>query len=301
MTRVVGVDVGATYVKAGVIVNLRSHLPPKVDQFIETPTQSKDIVKQIVSLAKELKAESLGIGIAGLVADGIVYSSPNLPGIRDLKLRDLLKDRLKIPVSVENDANMVALGEWKYGSGKGTNNLLLLTLGTGVGGGIIINDKLYTGLGFAGEVGHIIIDPDGPLCGCGNYGCLESFVGSGAIVKKAIEGIKFGTRTNLSKYSKITPEIISKETYNGDEFAKSIIESIGYYLGIGLASLCAVLDPDKVVIGGGIARAGEILFTQIKETVNKRLYSRKNIKILPAKLGTYAGILGSATYVVRRK
>ncbi|MDI6840792.1 MAG: ROK family protein [bacterium] len=296
--KVVGVDVGATNIKAGVVVN-----PPKVETFLEVGTQADNIVNQLVGITSELKADAVGVGIAGLVGSGIVYSSPNLPGIRNLKLKKLLEARLKIPVSVTNDANMVALGEWQYGAGKGMHNLLLLTLGTGVGGGIIIDDKLYTGVGFAGEVGHITIDPDGPPCRCGNYGCLESFVGSEAIVKRALQGIRVGVETLLTtqypveKYHEMTAEVISKVAYNGDAFARSIIEEIGKYLGIGIASLCAVLDPDMVVIGGGVSKAGEILFTKINEEVNKRLYLRKKVKILPASLGDYAGILGSAVYI----
>ncbi|MCK4352791.1 ROK family protein [candidate division WOR-3 bacterium] len=314
--RIVGIDVGGTYIKSGVVGtnSIRASIPPAVQSFKSLVIQPKDIVKQIIEIVKTLNPEALGIGIAGLVDKGIIYSSPNLPQIKNLKLKEILESKLHIPVSVANDADMVALGEWKYGAGKGTHNLLLLTLGTGVGGGLIINDKLYTGSGFAGEVGHITIDPDGPLCGCGNYGCLETFVGSKYLTKRALQEIKSGIKTSLSrqirhpplaetdgqaKYSNITPEVISKEAYKGDSFAKSIIETAGHYLGIGIASLCAILDPDKVIIGGGISKAGEILFAKIREEINLRLYSRKDIEILPTSLGDKAGISGSAFYIFR--
>lgn len=289
---IVGIDIGGTYIKAGLVIN-----PPEVQTFRSVNTKTNILVEQLAKIVLELKGEAVGIGIAGLVTDGIVYSSPNLPSIKELKLQKILQGKLKISVSVANDADMVALGEWKYGAGKETHNLLILTLGTGVGGGIIINDKLYTGKGFAGEVGHLTVDPNGSLCGCGNHGCLETFVGSEYLSEKAHQGIKRNIKTTLSKYSKITPETISKEAYKGDTFAKSIIESAGHYLGIGIASLCAVLDPEKVILGGGISKVGEMLFKEIKKEVNKRLYSRKNIEILPAALGDHAGIVGSAFFV----
>ncbi len=302
MAKIVGIDVGGTYIKAGLVIN-----PPKVENFKSITTQPARLVEQLIEIVEEFKPEAMGIGVPGLVANGVLYSSPNLPETNNLKLEEILKSKLNIPVTVANDAGMVALGEWKYGAGKGTHNLLLLTLGTGVGGGLILDDKLYTGAGFAGEVGHIIIDPNGPPCGCGGYGCLESFVGSGALKQRAAQGIRIGIKTSLSKYKKITPKIISEEANKGDEFARSMIETAGYYLGIGIAGLCAVLDPNIVVIGGGVSKAGEILFNKIKEEVSHRLYlnliqrtenrqPRTSIPIVPTELGDHAGILGSAVY-----
>ncbi len=326
MIKIAGIDVGGTYIKAGLAIN-----PPEVEDFKSIATQHANLVEQLIEIAEEYEPEALGIGVPGIVANGVLYSSPNLPEIKNLKLEEILKTRLKIPVRVANDAGMSALGEWKYGVGKGTHNLLLLTLGTGIGGGLILADKLYTGAGFAGEVGHIIIDPNGPPCGCGGYGCLESFVGSRALEQRAIQGIEIGIKTSLSKfhsshserseeshlsnfeipkqvqndrkvrYKKITPKIISEEAYRGDEFARSIIEIAGYYLGIGIAGLCAVLDPDIVVLGGGVSQAGEILFNKIKEEMRHRLYLRKEIPIVPAKLGDHGGILGSALYMSKQK
>ncbi len=293
--KILGIDIGGTYIKAGMVVN-----PPKVENFKSIATQPENLVKQIIEIVEEFKPEVLGIGVPGLVTNGVLYSSPNLPETNNIKLEEILKSKLKIPVTVANDAGMIALGEWKYGAGKGTHNLLLLTLGTGIGGGLILNDKLYTGAGFAGEVGHIIIDPNGTPCGCGGYGCLESFVGNKAIEQRATQGIKIGIKTSLAKYEKITPKIISEEAQKGDAFAHSIIETIGYYLGIGISGLCAVLDPEIVVLGGGVSKTGEVLFEKIKEEVNHRLYLRKNLPIVPTELGDYAGVLGNAFYATTK-
>ncbi|MFA5032994.1 MAG: ROK family protein [bacterium] len=298
--KILGLDIGGTNIKAGVSV-----VPPEITEFKSFPTDTSAIREQIASIAKTFKPDAIGIGIAGLIGNGIVYSSPNLAKINNTSLKDFLEHKLKIPVTVENDANMYAFGEWKHGAGKGSHSMLLLTLGTGVGGGIINDNKLYTGEGFAGEIGHTTIAPDGAACECGNYGCLETFVGSAAIVLKAKQGLMLGIKTSLVKHSKITPEVISKEAYKGDKFSLSIIEGVGYYLGIGIANACAIMDPEIVVIGGGVSKAGKILFNKINDTLEKRLFllpytgknKRKKLTIVPAKLGDEAGVLGSITYI----
>jgi glucokinase len=293
MSKVAGIDVGGTYVKSGVVTK-----PPEVQQFRSIPTERDNLVQQLVGIAEKFEVEALGVGVPGLVRKGILLSSPNFPGARDLKLQETLQSKLKIPVRVENDADMVATGEWRCGAGNGADNVLLMTLGTGVGGGLILDGRLYVGDGVAGEVGHITIDPDGPPCVCGNYGCLESYVGSEAIERRVLQGIRIGVKTSLSQCEEITPEIISKKAYEGDAFARSVIEKTGYYLGVGIANLCNILDPERVILGGGVARAGEILFDSIREEVSRRLYQRRSIEILPAKLGDLAGILGSAYSVM---
>lgn len=294
MNKIVGIDIGGTYIKAGIVIN-----PPEVQNFNSIPTQPGKLIDQLIEIIKQLRPYAVGIGAPGLISNGIIHHSPNLFGVKNLNLKEALQAELKIPVEVENDANVVALSEWQYGAGKGVHNLLLLTLGTGVGGGLILNDKLYTGTGFAGEVGHITIDPNGPPCGCGNYGCLESYVGSEYLERRAIQGIRTGIKTSLSRYKKITPEIISQQAYKGDEFARSIIETAGYYLGIGIANLWNIFSPERVVIGGGIARAGQILFDKIRKEASFRVYQRKGIEIVSTQLADFAGILGAAYYALQ--
>jgi len=290
--RIIGIDIGATYIKAGVV------LEEKVIHETKIPTPlPQELSYEIIELAKELGGAKLGVGMPGLVTeDGIVYSPPNFPGIERLPLKEILEKELKIPVRVSNDANCVALGEWKYGAGKGKKNLIVLTLGTGVGGGLIIDGKLYTGRGFAGEVGHITIEPNGPPCRCGNYGCLEAFVGSNYTVERTLKGIKLGVDTSLSSCTEITPEDISEHAKAGDRFAKDIIEEVGYYLGTGIANLVSILDPEIVIVGGGVSNAGEILFSRARNTVQRRLYTRNQLDIVCAELGDKGGILGSALY-----
>ncbi|MBI4721561.1 MAG: ROK family protein [Candidatus Stahlbacteria bacterium] len=300
MSKIIGIDVGGTYIKSGILeIPKQSGVitPPEVREFNSLPTTSDTLISCILKLISNSNVDAAGIGVPGLVHRGIIHSSPNLPGTSNLDILGKLSTELKIPITVENDANMYACGEWQYGAGKEVHNLLLLTLGTGVGGGLILDDKLYTGTGFAGEVGHIIIDANGPPCSCGSYGCLESYVSSYALIQRAVQGIKIGLNTLLSTYKTLTPELISAEAYKGDDFACGLITSMGYYLGIAIAGLCNVLAPEIVVIGGGIAKAGDILFNSLRKEVARRLYHRAEIPIVPSALGDLSGILGSAYYV----
>lgn len=291
--RVIGIDVGGTYIKAGAVEQ------GKVieEKMVSTTRTPKELIHLIAELTRELKGERLGIAMPGpLTKDGVVCSPPNFPGLKNWPLKELLEQELKISVCVGKDSNCMALGEWKYGVGIGKKNLLVLTLGTGVGGGIIINNKLYIGEEFAGEIGHITIDANGPPCGCGNYGCLEAFIGSHYLEERAKRGIKLGVVTSLADCEEITPERISTQAKAGDKFALELIQEYGYYLGVGIASAAALLDPERVIIGGGVSKAGEVLFEKVRATVQRRLYTRTYLDIVPAKLGDRGGILGSALY-----
>ncbi len=292
--RIVGIDIGGTFIKAGLVID------DKIIKTRKVRTEPKRLTDTLIEITRNLGAEKLGVGAPGLVdKDGVVSRPPNLLGIDKLSLKKILEDRLKIPVIIDNDANVIALGEYKYGAGRGVKNLVVMTLGTGVGGAIIINGKLHRGRDFAGEIGHITIDRDGPLCRCGNYGCLETYVGGPYIVKRVQEAIKRGSprkgiKTSLNEYKEITPEVISKEAYKGDRYAREVISEMGDAIGIGLASICVVLDPERIIIGGGIANMGKVLFDKIRKTLKKRLYTREEIDIRKSELGDRAGVLGAA-------
>lgn len=290
----VGIDIGGTFIKAGLVITG----PPGDGKIIETrkvKTEPKRLGNTIIEIAKALGAEKLGVGAPGLIdKNGVIFRPPNLLGINKLPLKKILEDNLKIPVIVDNDANVIALGEYKYGAGRGVKNLVVMTLGTGVGGGVIINGKLHRGRDFAGEIGHITIDKNGPLCRCGNYGCLETYVGGHYIVKRVQEAIKKGIKTSLNEYKEITPEVISKEAYKGDRYAREVISEMGDAIGIGLANICVILDPERIIIGGGIANMGKLLFDKIEQSLKKRLYTREEIDIRKSELGDRAGVLGAA-------
>lgn len=290
------IDVGGTFIKTGNIVDGKVKDEKKVNT-----GEPHMLPGTLLNIIVDMGGEAVGIGMPGLVDfNGRVLSPPNLPGIELLPLKEILEEELNIPVFVDNDANMAALGEYKYGAGKGVKNLIMLTLGTGIGGGIIIDGRVYHGRGYAGEVGHITINPDGPLCNCGNYGCAEAFIGSVRIVQRAEEYVKIGLNTRLKEYAgNITPKIIEEMAYNGDPIAREIIEEMGRYLGISISNYCAVLDPERVILGGGLSKFGDMLLNSTKREVNKRLYTRKDIDIVFGKLGDKAALLGCYQMVIQ--
>ncbi len=289
------IDVGGTFIKAGNVADGEISDERKIDT-----GNPGTLTRTLSQLILELGGRAAGIGITGLVdGNGRISSSPNLPEIKSLPLKEILERELNIPVLVDNDANMAALGEYRYGAGRGAKNLIMLTLGTGVGGGIIIDGEVYHGGGYAGEVGHITIDPDGPLCRCGNYGCLESYIGANRIMERAEEEVRTGVETTLKNYAgNITPKIIEDEAYKGDRVAMDIVREMARFLGIAISNYCAILDPERVILGGGLSKMGDILLSGIESEVKKRLYSRKGISIVFGELGDRAAILGCYEMVI---
>ncbi len=289
------IDVGGTFIKAGNVSKGRIKDEMRVDT--GDPSILKDVLCKLII---KMGGSAVGIAIAGLVEkDGSISKSPNLKGLKPFPLGKLIQDKLNLPVFVDNDANLAALGEYKYGAGRGVKNLIMLTLGTGVGGGIIIDGRIYHGRGYAGEVGHITMDPYGPLCGCGNYGCLEGYIGAEKLTERAESYLRMGVKTTLGKYKgKITPKIIEDEAYKGDRIAVDIIDEMAGFLGIAISNYCAVLDPERVIIGGGLSKMGDILLSGVKREVKKRLYSRGDVEIVLGELGEGAALLGAYEMVI---
>ena len=235
----------------------------------------------------------------------VVTPTPNLPDWYDVPLRERIEESFRVPVTVLNDASAAALGEQRYGVGKGKKNLVLLTLGTGIGGGIIIEGKLYQGVsGAAGEPGHMTVDESGPVCGCGNTGCLEMLASGRAIARETIERINAGEKSVLT--GNITAEKVADAAKEGDALAKEVIARAGHYLGVGLVNIVNIFNPEMIVIGGGMAEIGEMLLGPARELVNKRAFgiSARAVEIVTAKLGNEAGVYGAAAYarekIIRR-
>ncbi|OQY30366.1 MAG: hypothetical protein B6244_00465 [Candidatus Cloacimonetes bacterium 4572_55] len=308
----IGIDLGGTGIKHGLVSNqgisdrvgnlsTRSHLGR--DAVID---RLCDCIDRLLNRARKLSVpiKGIGLGIAGPLnfETGIVYEAPNLPGWKDVPIRDIIGDRFDLPTVVENDANAAVYGEWWRGCGQGSSRMIGLTLGTGVGGGIIINSKLYRGAdGVAGEIGHICLDPKGPKCVCGSAGCLEAFVSATAWVRRAKEEISSGKKTLIIQLAendmdRITSVMVHQAQKQGDPVAARLFEEAAYYLGVGIASLVNLFNPEIVSLSGGMANAGEDLFGPLRRVVAERAFERpaKRVKILQSKLIDRAGVIGAA-------
>ncbi|MEA3347083.1 MAG: ROK family protein, partial [Candidatus Auribacterota bacterium] len=210
-------------------------------------------------------------------------------------------------VYVDNDANMMALGEYAYGAAKGARNAICITLGTGVGGGLILEDKLYHGSFMAGgEIGHMPVNVEGPACACGGKACVESYVGNSYIVKRTVEYLKSHDKSILAqwfkgKYHKITPLDIANAAKRGDALAKQIWSETGKYLGVCLAGVVNLLDPEIVVVGGGMAKAGGLILKPVRKTLQERVMQIyfQRVKVVSAKLGNNGGLMGCAWQVFK--
>jgi glucokinase len=249
----------------------------------------------------------VGIGVTGVLdmERGVTLLLPNLPGTwPQIPLRATIEARVGLPTSLLNNVRAFTLGEKTFGAGRDVDNIVCLAVGTGVGGGIVINGQLYLGIGgTAGEVGHQIIDPYGPPCGCGSRGCLEAFASGPAITAMALKSITQGVTTRIAEMveydlNRVTPELICRAAEGGDPVARDIYERAGFYLGFGVANLIVILSPQMVIIGGGVAQAGEVLFEPLRRTVRERVHVTPldEVQIVPAQLGTDAGLVGAAVW-----
>ncbi|MFC1989105.1 ROK family protein [Chloroflexota bacterium] len=247
---------------------------------------------------------AISIAAAGVIdmEKGIITKSPNLPGWIDIPLRDMVKDKYRVSIFLINDANAAALGEHRFGAGKGANNLVLLTLGTGIGGGIIINGDLYFGSsGGAGEVGHMAIDVNGPQCNCGHIGCLEMLVSGKAVAKEAVRRVSRGEKSCLiemveGRIENITAREVSLAAQQGDYLSSGVIAKAAEYLGAAMVNLVNIFNSEIIVVGGGMSNMGELLLDPVRQIVQERAFklSAQAVRIVPAQLGEDAGVFGAA-------
>jgi glucokinase len=307
-----GVDLGGTNIKLGIVsqkgrivkhfsINTKAEEGPKT-----VISQMKRGINEIMSKNNK-KISGIGIGAAGVVIieKGIVENPPNLPGWGKVKLGEIISKEFDIDVHVENDANAAAIGEMIFGKGKNLKSFVMVTLGTGVGGGIIFNRKLFRGeFGAAGEVGHVTIKYDGSRCNCGSFGCAETFIGNSYLINIVKKSLPEHPNSLLWKIIKndlnqLTPITIQGAMEQGDEYAASIVNDMGMHLGSALASVSNLLDISTFIIGGGVAGFGKPLFDVLGKTIKARVLTpiRKRVKVLPAKLKNNAGIKGASALV----
>ncbi len=252
---------------------------------------------------RQERPSGFGLALAALVnsKEGRILSSPNLPELNDLKLAETISDRLDLNVLLENDATAAAIGEHWVGSSKGIEDSVCVTLGTGIGGGLILQGKPYRGAdGTAGEIGHICVEPEGLVCGCGSRGCVEQYASGTAIARIARELLReSGTGSKLSGSTEFTARDVFKAAVAGDSVAIEAFRVMGRYLGIALAGLVDVLNPEIIVIGGGAVGAWDMFIGHVRAEIDTRAFSHpaSRVRLVRTSLGNSAGILGAARVV----
>jgi glucokinase len=250
----------------------------------------------------------IGIAAAGIIDSkkGKVIFSPNLPGWHEVPLGDAVHQRFNVSTYLGNDASLAALGEWCFGVKKQVANLIYVTVSTGIGGGIICNGKPYTGvLGAAGEIGHMTIDVNGPRCNCGNVGCWETLASGTALAREAVKHIEEGASTSIVEFAggdltRVDAKVVFEAAKQGDKLANQLIARLGYYLGVGLANLVNIFNPELILIGGGVAKMGNLLLAPAIKVVEERAFttSATSVQIRPALLGDDSSILGAVAFVL---
>jgi len=302
---VVGLDIGGTAVK-GALINTAGDIVYqdsiatchdfKNNGFVESLNEF------ILNLLRGNKIQALGVAIAGVLDSErtMLIESPNLPQLKNLPLQNLMLQRFHCPVIIENDANAAAFGELHFGSGRGCDNFLFFTLGTGIGSGVVLERSLWRGeLGKAGEFGHVTVEPDGQLCGCGKKGCLEAYSSGTAIIRMARKAAANNPDTALHSYAddiaSITPERVYQAALAGDGASRMIFKTMARGLAIAIADVNNLLDIHTFIIGGGISGACKFFVPMILEELEQRVFkiSREKIKIVKAQLGNDAGVLGA--------
>ena len=236
------------------------------------------------------------------VRTGVVTAPPNLPGWKNVPLKRLIEEALGTTTFLENDANAAALGEHRFGAGRGVQNMIYVTASTGIGGGLILDGQLYIGAtGAAGEIGHMTVLPWGPYCGCGNRGCLEALASGTAIARDGRELVRRGVPTLIAelaagKPERVTAKLVAEAADKGDIEAQEILAEAMTYLGVGMASLVNLFNPELIVIGGGLTNMGEGLFGPVRRAIERRAFpaAARAVKVVPAELGDDVGVLGAA-------
>lgn len=307
---VVAVDLGGTRIRSA-LINEKGEILARAERETLAQEGPEPVIGRIEASIRDVATgtETISIVAPGPLDPwkGIIHHPPNLPGWREVPLADILHRAFKVPVYLNNDANLAALGEHRFGAGQGVDDLIYLTISTGIGGGIISQGRLLLGAkGLAAEVGHMILEPEGPPCGCGGRGHLESLASGPAIARRAAEEMEKGSETSINrlvegKLSKITAKVVAQAAQQGDPLANSLFKEAGFYIGLGIANLLHILNPELIIIGGGVSKAGDLLFDPIRATVEARAIPsiQEGVRIVPSALGDDVGLLGAAACVVK--
>lgn len=308
---VVGVDLGGTKIYTA-LVDLEGNIIK--EKTVETLAHEGEeavlgrimyTINYVIDGTSKDLIKSIGIGSPGPldVKKGLIVETPNLP-FKNFAIVNTIKETYELPTYLDNDANAATLGEFMFGAGKGTENMIFITASTGIGGGAVLNGRLFRGAtGNALEVGHMTVATEGPRCGCGNVGCAEALGSGTAIGKRAKEAVLSNVKTSLKNYEDVTSKEVFIEAAKGDRVAKNILKNSLTYLGIAVANTITNFDPEKVVVGGGVVNGGDIVIDTIRKVVEERCMSTfvENCTVEKAVLGGKAGVLGAAALAITEK
>lgn len=314
---IISVDIGGTQIRAAL-----SDREGNIIHRVAHPTLAQEGPDSVIERIKEAIREAVGqhlgevqaIGIASAGPldpwQGVIIKAPNLPGWDQVPLKAIIEEEFGLPVYLGNDANLAALAEQRFGAGKGSRDLIYITHSTGIGGGIIVDGRLLLGSkGLGAEVGHIILDRDGPRCGCSGIGCLEAMAAGPAIARNAVQAIEAGRETIIpdlvdGDVSRISAKEVNEAAQQGDALGIELMRQAGELLGIGLVSLMHLFNPEIIVIGGGVSKAGDLLFEPARETVRARCMAEdywRDTPIVPAALGDDVGLMGAIALVLSQE
>ena len=320
MTYYIGVDLGGTNLRAAIADTETG----QIFHQRKCPTLAAEgqeaVIQRIVQLVKELTQASglpvcdikgVGIGVPGTpdIDTGVIQFLPNLPGKwLNVPLQAIIEEQVQLPVALINDVRAITLGEWTFGAGRGAQTMVCLAIGTGIGGGVVVNGQFHLGLGgTAGEFGHQVVEVDGLPCGCGGKGCLELYASGPAIAAMGVKEVMHGHTTRIGELvnhdlNRIDVEIIVQAAKEGDQIAMQILQRAGMYLGIAVGNILGVISPQRVIFGGGVSHAGDLLLKPIVQTVNERVHviPVDKVEFVLAELGINGGLIGAALWAKRR-
>ena len=308
--KVIGIDIGGTNLR-GAVVDKEGNIHNRMKILSEADHGIGVLIDNLAGFIKNIsqgeKLNDIGIGIPGIIDsnNGVITQAPNISNVNNYPLRAVLNKKLgeDMNVVIENDANCAALGEWWMGAAKEVDSMLIITMGTGIGGGIVLDGKLWTGAdGMAGEIGHITVYPDGARCNCGNYGCIESYASATAIRRMVHEGLEDDNLKTVLRDSirnahlEDVPKIVMEAATNGDNFSHNIWRRVGIALGIGIAGLVNLLNVEMIVIGGGVSNGWDLFIVETLVEASKRAFREpmKTAKIVRTRLNDDAGLLGAS-------
>jgi glucokinase len=320
MNSYIGVDLGGTNLRAALVDTDTGRICHERNCPTLAAEGPQAVVQRVIELVRELAQDAecsqglirgVGIGVAGTpdIDTGVIQLLPNLPGEwLNMPLGSIVEEAVRLPVALINDVRAMTLGEWTFGAGRGVDTLICLAIGTGIGGGVVVNGQFHLGIGgTAGEFGHQVVEPDGLPCGCGGKGCLELYASGSAIAAMGVKEVMHGHTTRIGELvdhdlNRINAGVVIQAALEKDRIAQEILQRVGMYLGIAVGNIMGVISPQRVIFGGGVSSAGDLLLRPLVRTVNARVHvvPVSKVDFVLAELGNHGGVIGAALWAKRK-